>query len=192
MVNSTTAGDVCVQCAHPFVRSLVSFDALPLVEFVPEKGVADSLCLKYLKEEASSGNSGESKQADGDSEGKKDYDRWENVDAAGSSNRNGEDDDPMNDVFSQHMLKYEFNQPGAPYEPISVPVDVLKKMNFANVYVQKWASNGKRFQFFYNIIPDVHVFLCPHCWFFFHEEDIESAALSNGGKCPMCRKAVGL
>ena len=38
LINSTTGGDVCVACGHPFVRSWSSFDHLPLVEFVLEDG----------------------------------------------------------------------------------------------------------------------------------------------------------
>ena len=188
LVNNAAMGDMCVQCSHPFVRSLVSFDLLPLVEFVPEKGVSDSLCLKYLREEPSS-ESTEEKRSEEKSNG---FDRWENVDAGARGNGGivDDDDDSMDDVFSQHMLKCEFNQPGAPYEPITVPAEILRKMNFANVYVKKWASSGKRWQFYANLVPAIHIVLCNNCWFFFHEEDLESASLANGGKCPMCRKPV--
>lgn len=34
--NSATPGDACVACTHPFVRCALSWDVLPLVEFVPE------------------------------------------------------------------------------------------------------------------------------------------------------------
>jgi hypothetical protein len=32
---SSSKGDACVNCGHPFIRSFATFDPLPLVQFMP-------------------------------------------------------------------------------------------------------------------------------------------------------------
>ena len=36
LVNTTGSGDICINSGHPFTRSFVTFENLPLVEFQPE------------------------------------------------------------------------------------------------------------------------------------------------------------
>jgi intraflagellar transport protein 122 len=42
--------DVCTNCGHPFVRSFISFDVLPLVEFVPEKSIPDDEAIELIRQ----------------------------------------------------------------------------------------------------------------------------------------------
>ena len=100
--------------------------------------------------------------------------------------------DPTEDAFANFMLEYEFNQPGSPYEPMKVPGRVLKQTKMEDVFVVKWKCPGKRWQFYKNVIPDVRVNICNNCNMFFHDEDLETACLSNGNRCPFCRSAKAL
>ena len=56
------SNDRCVACGHPFVRSFVSFDQLPLVLFTPEPGISDAeacqLIMQAPKHSAIGGSSG--------------------------------------------------------------------------------------------------------------------------------------
>ena len=42
--------DVCTSCGHPFVRSFLNFEALPLIEFVPEAPLTDEEALDLIRE----------------------------------------------------------------------------------------------------------------------------------------------
>jgi hypothetical protein len=66
---------------------------------------------------------------------------------------------------------------------------VLKLMSLDDVFVVRWPV-PKRWQFFKNLIPDVKCAKCPQCHAFFHEEDLETACLSNGSKCPLCKVKI--
>ena len=48
--NKFTKGDVCTNCGHPFVRSFVNFDILPLVEFVPEQHISDEDAIDLIRQ----------------------------------------------------------------------------------------------------------------------------------------------
>lgn len=41
-------GDVCTNCGHPFIRSFLNFEILPLVEFVPDDTVTGNNNIKLF------------------------------------------------------------------------------------------------------------------------------------------------
>lgn len=47
--NKFAKGDVCTNCGHPFVRSFINFDILPLVEFVPELSISDEEAIELIR-----------------------------------------------------------------------------------------------------------------------------------------------
>lgn len=53
--NKFAKGDVCTNCGHPFVRSFISFDILPLVEFVPEPSISDEEAIELIRQPPSEG-----------------------------------------------------------------------------------------------------------------------------------------
>ena len=48
--NKFSKGDVCTNCGHPFVRSFINFDVLPLVEFVPEPSISDEEAIDMIRQ----------------------------------------------------------------------------------------------------------------------------------------------
>jgi intraflagellar transport protein 122 len=48
--NKFAKGDVCTNCGHPFVRSFLNFDILPLVEFVPEPRISDEEAIDLIRQ----------------------------------------------------------------------------------------------------------------------------------------------
>ncbi|KAJ8607792.1 hypothetical protein CTAYLR_009237 [Chrysophaeum taylorii] len=42
--------DVCASCGHPFVRSFLTFDILPLIEFLPAPPITDDEALSLIRE----------------------------------------------------------------------------------------------------------------------------------------------
>ena len=53
--NKFAKGDVCTSCGHPFVRSFINFDVLPLVEFVPDPSISDDDAMELIRRPASEG-----------------------------------------------------------------------------------------------------------------------------------------
>ncbi|KAH8096448.1 hypothetical protein JL720_3820 [Aureococcus anophagefferens] len=49
-VGDERSRDVCTSCGHPFVRSFLNFEILPLVEFIPEAPLGDDEALELIRE----------------------------------------------------------------------------------------------------------------------------------------------
>ena len=45
-------GDFCINCGAPFIRSFVTFEHLPLVEFELDVDISDEEAMKLLGEDA--------------------------------------------------------------------------------------------------------------------------------------------
>jgi intraflagellar transport protein 122 len=48
--NKFAKGDICTNCGHPFVRSFINFEILPLVEFVPEPNIPDLDAIDMIRQ----------------------------------------------------------------------------------------------------------------------------------------------
>jgi len=42
-------GDKCTNCSNSFIRSPISFEILPLIEFKPIKGMTDDQVIEMIK-----------------------------------------------------------------------------------------------------------------------------------------------
>ncbi|GBG34100.1 Intraflagellar transport protein 122-like [Hondaea fermentalgiana] len=177
---SAGPADCCVQCAHPFIRSLKSFDLLPLVEFAPEAGMSDEEAFALLRSEPVGAQSGSGPET---SEEEKRVDRI-SFEETTAPQQGGTD----SSAFSAFLFDCDFSQQeSAHYRAVEVPAQVLKQTPLNEIFVIRWPA-GRRWQFFKNIMPDVVPILkCPQCHSFFHEEDLETVCLSNGNKCPLCK-----
>lgn len=49
LLNPASTGDVYPSCGHAVVRSLVNFELLPLVEFVPAPGISDDEAIELIR-----------------------------------------------------------------------------------------------------------------------------------------------
>jgi intraflagellar transport protein 122 len=49
LTDAFSKGDGCASCGHPFVRSFLNFDVLPLVEFAPAAGITDEQALDMIR-----------------------------------------------------------------------------------------------------------------------------------------------
>ncbi|WAR26649.1 IF122-like protein [Mya arenaria] len=166
-------GGKCVNCSQPFVNSFVSFEVLPLVEFVLEDGITDEEAITILDLSVPI---------------KKDEDRKWNESRAGNmqSLRLGdepEDEEEQEDPFSNKLLT--FDQGDTEFRPVIVNRNVLKTLSRADVYIRKW-PRPLRHQYFRSLLPDVSITMCPCCQKLFHTDDFELQYLQNG-HCPFCR-----
>ena len=102
-------GDVCVTCGSPQVRNLISFDTLPLVEFVPEPGVPPVRVTELLKMDPPTGGIGGGRG-------------WQEQRGAQEQvlSMNNNDEGIENDLFAQALLDRANQFSAENYRPILV------------------------------------------------------------------------
>ncbi len=57
LLHASPQGDYCVNCGSPFIRSFVTFEALPLVEFELEAGISEQEAESLLGEDVGTAGS---------------------------------------------------------------------------------------------------------------------------------------
>jgi len=173
--------DSCVNCGHPFIRTFLGFDILPLVEFQPEAMIPMDEALKLINREPSS-----RKQAQGN-------DGWRESTRGGAETLTLNDgpmagDDGGSDMFMQKMLDAaSYFVPGEPYQPVRIDRETLLDLRPEEVYIvnfQKY-SNLLPVRFYRSMIPEVAIAVCGACGHFFHQETWELEFLQNKC-CPYC------
>jgi intraflagellar transport protein 122 len=170
--------DACVTCSHPFVRSFLGFEVLPLVEFAPEPDILLNEVLELLKKEPNRRASG--MRGDG----------WqERIETnAETLVLGGDDDEGGADLFVQKMLDAaSYIVPGEPYQVVRVDRETLANLPAEEVYIvdRSKVSMHLDVKFYRLMIPDIPVVLCSSCGRFFHQETWELEYLKVK-RCPCC------
>ena len=177
------AGDKCTACGHPFVRSFVNFEMLPLVRFQPSRDIDKVEVLALLRREPPPRKP---KQAKGPAN------PWENSGPDVQTLALGGDIDQIeqsggaldiDDPFTKAMLDFE---PSGRFLPPVANREMLLQMEASDVFVVQWGTNAKPTEYYRNMLPEVPIVLCHSCNHFFHEDDWESSTMSKG-VCPFCR-----
>ena len=198
--NKFAKGDVCTNCGHPFVRSFINFDVLPLVEFVPDQRISDEEAIDLIRQ--SPGDRGRSGGWKEGKEGESDMltlDDDGDGDVGGGPRRGGGmgggydsfgKDAGDGDMFTRCVNVTLEKQKNA-YIPTTVDAETLLSMKRSEVYVCRPSSKNKRATFYRNMLPEIVIAISQPCHRFFHLEDFEYAYLSNKN-CPYSRlKNVG-
>ncbi len=211
------SGDACVNCAHVFVRSFVSFETLPLVEFVLEDGLTDEEADRIITEDIGTHTCMDVflyacmyaqallcvrvcvyvcvcvRTVTG-ATGKKSNTGKESLGDNGESldlNAAGDDDDDGEnadtDAFHQQLMNMEAI--GNSYPPIRVNAACLSAMNKSEVFVVRYNTRALATRYYRSVIPGLPITFCAHCKHFFHEEDFEFHVLQKQ-QCPFCRVHV--
>jgi intraflagellar transport protein 122 len=212
LLNPNNNGDVCVTSGHPFVRSFVSFENLPLVEFQPAPGISDEKAEKLILAHPSTFQAdGKSKNSGSRSESK----GWKEVEEKGGAQTLRFDDNDNGDEFEEDdgssrnksgssgkngvdlfeaALNRQANYVGgaghrsqiAEYKVLQIDEKTLASLNPNDIFIVKYPTKALRYKFYKNMIPEIKVHFSPHCRRFFHEEDFEFEYLKTG-VCPCCR-----
>ena len=187
--NQHTVGDKCTNCGHPFIRSFINFDILPLVEFFPSPDINDLDALEIIRTHNVDATAGSSKKKD-----------WEEVNEGGADVMRFDDNagDEWNagqstsDLFERAINKVLETQDGnGSYSPVVVGAKTLASLKRDEVYICKPIIEGMRYRFYKNMIPDISVAVSQPCHRFFNEEDFEFVYLRDAA-CPFSRsKDVG-
>jgi intraflagellar transport protein 122 len=171
--------DSCVNCGHPFVRTFLGFDVLPLVEFQPDLGISMEEALKLINKESS-----RKQQAN---------DGWRESTRGGAETLTLNDtpmggDDGGSDMFMQKMLDAaDTTVPGEPYQPVRIDRETLLDLRPEEVYVIDFRKYSPilPIRFYRSMIPEVAIAVCGACGHFFHQETWELEFLQNKC-CPYC------
>ncbi|XP_046387710.1 intraflagellar transport protein 122 homolog [Ischnura elegans] len=168
-------GNCCPYCGHAFVYSFVSFEVLPLVEFVLAEGLSDEEATRLIESPPSA---------------KEEYSSWvedkkgdtqmlilcENKPDSNSLTINGSGD--YSDDFSNEK-KNDL------YGPIVMTKEDLLELDPSEVLIRRWPKPLK-FQFYRNVMPTFAVRQCNSCFRGFFLDDYEQAVVQKG-HCPFCR-----
>lgn len=213
--NKFAKGDVCTNCGHPFVRSFINFDILPLVEFVPDPSISDEEAIDMIRQpSAAAGGSFYSSSSKGSSNDEFKADEKGRGDGWKESKNSGADllvmddaqevDDAAEDAVNEALginsgehdiftrcLNLTLERQKGSYTPVKVDANTLNAMKRSEVFVCRPSSKTKRATFYRNMLPDIPIAISQPCHRFFHLEDFEFAYLSEQ-KCPYSRlKNVG-
>ena len=169
-------GDVCVNCRAPFLRSIITFEPLPVVEFELEAGISHEKALEYLRQEPALGAAAEPPPR-----------------PAGYGNGPEADilrfDDPEDVVDGAQMEDPFARQMMTPNQPIVVDRRMLIDMQPHEVLVQNWGNAVVRKQYYRILDPDMPIILTP-CGHLCEQDEYEMYMLEHG-HAPFCRTAAG-
>jgi intraflagellar transport protein 122 len=161
----------CSNCRHPFIMSRYSFEALPLVEFVPNVDISDEEAQQLINDDSQLGASADKWSSGGDTQV-----------------LTMDEDEPAQDAFLGMLERFEGGS--SSYEPLRVDRDVLRSMPSHQVYVQHWPE-PLHTRYFRNVLPDMDVSSCSRCQSFFVTDDWEHLTLKTSA-CPYCRVKLGV
>ena len=175
LVNS--GGDFCTNCKHQFVRSFLSFDVLPLVNFLPPVGCSDEQAERLIIQDPPLA------AADLRANVGRDTDAV-SISFVSTAEHKNEDGATGDELFSR-MLSAPQREGNTRAAEVRATADVLRAVKQRDVFVCKAVSHSG-WKFYKNMIPDVDITMCNACNHFFHGEDFEFAVLQHKG-CPFCR-----
>jgi len=171
--------DSCVNCGHPFIRTFLGFDILPLVEFQPEASISTEEALKLIAREPNAKQQGPN-------------DGWRESTRGGaevmSLNEPMTENEGGTDLFVQKMLDVaSYFVPGEPYQPVRIDRETLLELRPEEIYIIDFRRYSPHLQirFFRSMIPEVAIAVCTACGHFFHQETWELEFLQNKC-CPYC------
>ena len=151
-----TQGDFCINCGAPFIRSFVTFEHLPLIEFELDDGISDQDATRLLGEDAGVSeirNAGKSNPSQGGSKG---------------SNVLRLDEGDMihniNDSFAAQQM--------VPNATIKVDKATLRNLKTAEVIVRPWPNPCIPNQYFRITDNEVPLMVGP-CGHFFEQDEYE-------------------
>ncbi|KAK3103245.1 hypothetical protein FSP39_017787 [Pinctada imbricata] len=170
-------GNFCINCSQPFVHSFVSFEVLPLVEFVLDSSLTDEEAVQILDLSIPKPKKGE-------------RGNWQESRVGQAQTlRLGDDPeeaDDEDDPFNTKMMTFDHGD--TEFRPVKVSRQHLQTMSRSDVYILKWPK-PLRYQFFRSLLPDVTITQCPKCNKLFHTDDFELQYLQKG-HCPFCRSSL--
>lgn len=147
-----TQGDYCINCGAPFIRSFVTFEHLPVVEFELEPGVDDEEAGRLLGEDAGMEAARRERKAERQAKA---------AEVGGNMLRLDQNEiDRMDDAFAAQMM--------VPNTTIRVDRAMLRRLKTAEVMVRTWPNPVIPKQYFRVMDQEVPL-CCGPCGHFFEQ-----------------------
>lgn len=172
-------GDRCTSCSNPFIRSPISYEILPLIEFKIPENMKDNQAKdlistsKALNLAAALETKGENNQ--GVIFFKRDPQQQEE------------------DLFESRLLDYvEMNVGNKDYGIIVCDDETLKSMKESEVFIVDARANCPTIpvRYFKNRMKDIFINMCKSCFKFFRSEEWENYTAKSNRCCPICKAEV--
>ena len=131
-------GDRCTACGHPFLRSFVNFEHLPLVRFQPTRDINQVECIQLLRRTPPLRKPKRAQEPDNP---------WANdgpdvqtLSLAGDTEAAENAAMDFDDPFTKAMLDFE---PTGRFTPPVATREMLLQMEAADVFVMSWGTRGQ-------------------------------------------------
>ncbi|CAD7698107.1 unnamed protein product [Ostreobium quekettii] len=161
-------GDRCVTCGNAFIRSFLTFDLLPLVEFMLEDGISPDEAMEIIGEEATNPSarpSGARERIDEDAQ-------------VLTLDDPADADDALDDPLS--------SQTAVPNVPVVANRRALRRLSRSEVVPWRPPHAALAVRFFRLVDTSMPV-RCGACGHFFEEDEFEMAVLESG-RLPFTRE----
>ncbi|KAK9891411.1 hypothetical protein WA026_014648 [Henosepilachna vigintioctopunctata] len=155
----------CTNCGQKFIHSFVTFEILPLVEFVLEEGISDLEAVRLIDTPPKSEK------------------RTEIVEGAAETLNLDQSPNEEEDPFTSRVA--DFEKGDGHFMPITLDRKGLISMDSLSVLIAKWDPPLK-YRYYRNLLPDLQITMCYSCFKAFHIDDYEMQILQKG-HCPFCR-----
>lgn len=149
-------------------------EVLHLVEFYLEEGITDEEAVALIDLEAP--------------RLKKREDKWQEMASDGAQTLRFDDNTDIIEEDDPFTAKLSFEQGGSEFVPVIVNRAVLRSMSRRDVLIKRWPK-PLQWQYFWSLLPDASITMCPTCFQMFHSEDYELLVLQHNC-CPYCRRRI--
>ncbi|BHF57130.1 hypothetical protein SprV_0100007100 [Sparganum proliferum] len=163
----------CFNCKEPFVHSFISFETLPLVEFIPEAELSEEEVAECIQDDSATCRKN---LTNGTVEGRSE--RAQRYDA------NSPITEP--DLFAEKLISCDVTS--GDYQPVVLDADTLRAIPSTEIIVLEHQYPIRK-RYFKLVLPEVNVTLCKVCHKMFQMEDYELIYLQKS-QCPFCRSGA--
>jgi len=168
-------GEECVNCGNPFIRSFLSFDILPLVEFKPDPKLTPEETEELLK------RCDDNDISDVELEDSNDEVQILDLGDASEDELNG-----GSATFFEILSRPENMTPqGGACQSLILHSGELAALDYQNVIIQNFGDGSLR-RYFYNVFPEIVIAKCQTCQHCFIEDEF-NFHLAIHDCCPLCQ-----
>ncbi|KAL5962078.1 hypothetical protein TSMEX_010391 [Taenia solium] len=160
-ISTLQNGNRCINCKAPFIFSFLSFDVLPLVEFVPDPELTEEEVTACIRSDPLA-------HRKAPPEGPSCDDKALGIER---------------DAFTEKLVN--FNLGSDKYQPVVLNAETLRTIPSSEIIILE-PGYPMRKQFFKNVLPEIGVTFCKSCNKLFQKEDYQVLLLQKQ-QCPFCR-----
>ncbi|KAI9332491.1 WD40-repeat-containing domain protein [Obelidium mucronatum] len=156
-------GDHCIECKERFVRSMYSFQILPLAEFVLADGISDIEAASLISKEPTT--------------------KPDNLDLEKRGKKN------RSKMTPEHELNRQIDGLDRSGSVLRLDKSDLAELRSRDVFIQDWGKLCLEKRYYKVSHADASIVMCPCCQHFFMDDEWNYQYLQEGA-CHFCRSKV--